>query len=174
MATRVRCARGAHISRVPLRHPAKLRTLVQAPSCGPSQREIFPLYVVVGAGPPAACSSFRQLVAISRQNEVYKYPDLWICLYKTYGCDTWELEAECVNSAWETEGGAPYAAFYPKEKLEDPWPDATHELRIDASPELTDVDSEGNEKNVSEPRRPPLLLARLSSSLPESHRVHCV
>eukprot|EP00752_Nemacystus_decipiens_P013005 g11506.t1 len=81
-------------------------------------------------------------------NEVYKYPDLWICLYNKYGCDQWEFEANCVDSAWDTEGGVPYAAFYPRDKLEDYNPNLKFdERRIDATPELTNEDDEGKEKN---------------------------
>ncbi|CAM9812689.1 unnamed protein product [Ectocarpus sp. 4 AP-2014] len=77
-------------------------------------------------------------------SEVYKYPDLWICLYNNYGCDEWELEEECVDSAWMTEGGVPDAVFYPRVKLDQLQETTTEELQIEAIPENTDYDSEGN------------------------------
>eukprot|EP00903_Cladosiphon_okamuranus_P013102 g12221.t1 len=80
-------------------------------------------------------------------NEVYKYPDLWVCPYVRYGCDTWELERSCVDSAWMTEAGPPDAVFYPRLKLDNPWEHTIDERRIEAFPEDTGVDSEGNQKN---------------------------
>lgn len=97
------------------------------------------------------------LPLLSFQNEVYKYPDLWVCPYVRYGCDTWELEASCVDSAWMTEGGTPDAVFYPRLKLENPWEETIQERRIEAIADDTGVDSEGNEKNVSRTSKPPLL-----------------
>lgn len=66
------------------------------------------------------------------QNEVYKYPDIWICPYHQYGCDSQELELECIDSAWMTEAGAPDAVFYPREKLNKLDQDTTAELQIEA------------------------------------------
>ncbi|CBN78263.1 hypothetical protein Esi_0005_0128 [Ectocarpus siliculosus] len=77
-------------------------------------------------------------------NVVYKYPDLWICPYVNYGCDAWELEEECVDSAWMTEGGEPDAVFYPREKLDQLHQVTTEERKIAAIPDLTNFDSEGN------------------------------
>ncbi|CBN78282.1 hypothetical protein Esi_0005_0160 [Ectocarpus siliculosus] len=77
-------------------------------------------------------------------NEVYKFPDLWICLFVNYGCDEWELEEGCVDSAWMTEGGVPDAVFYPRVKLDQLQETTTEELQIEAIPENTDYDSEGN------------------------------
>eukprot|EP00752_Nemacystus_decipiens_P018199 g16328.t1 len=78
-------------------------------------------------------------------NVVYKYPDLWICMYDQFGCDDQGLESKCVGSAWDTERGPPDAVFYPKEKLNDIYSNATEELPISASDENTDVyDSEWN------------------------------
>lgn len=88
-----------------------------------------------------------------------------------YGCDAWELEEQCVDSAWGTEGGAPYAAFYPREKLEDLWPNTTDELRIEATPELTNFDSEGNEKNVSLETLP---APRLPCFLSDTRSMRCL
>ncbi|CAM9249798.1 unnamed protein product, partial [Ectocarpus sp. 8 AP-2014] len=77
-------------------------------------------------------------------NEVYKFPDLWICLFVNYGCDEWELEEECVDSAWMTEGGVPNAVFYPRVQLGQEQETTTEQLQIEAIPENTDYDSEGN------------------------------
>ncbi|CBN78260.1 hypothetical protein Esi_0005_0114 [Ectocarpus siliculosus] len=79
-------------------------------------------------------------------NVVYKYPDLWICPYVNYGCDEWELEEECVDSAWMTEGGKPDAVFYPRVKLDQLHQVTTEERQINAIPDLTNFDSEGNEQ----------------------------
>lgn len=75
---------------------------------------------------------------------MYKNPDLWICLFNNYGCDEWELEKQCVHSAWDTQGGAPDAVFYPRVKLNQLQETTTEELQIEAIPEDTDYDSEGN------------------------------
>ncbi|CAM9171945.1 unnamed protein product, partial [Ectocarpus sp. 8 AP-2014] len=79
-------------------------------------------------------------------NVVYKYPDLWICPYVNYGCDEYELEEECVDSAWMTEGGKPDAVFYPRVKLDQLHQVTTEERKINAIPDFTDFDSEGNEE----------------------------
>lgn len=47
----------------------------------------------------------------SPQNNVYKYPDIYVCLYNFYGCDNQELEEDCVRSAQITEGGNSTAVF---------------------------------------------------------------
>eukprot|EP00904_Undaria_pinnatifida_P000566 jgi/Undpi1/1050/HiC_scaffold_10.g04513.m1 len=44
-------------------------------------------------------------------NNVYKYPDIYVCLYNFYGCDNQELEEDCVRSAQITEGGNSTAVF---------------------------------------------------------------
>ena len=72
------------------------------------------------------------------QNVVYKYPDIWICPYVQYGCDALELEKECVDSAWMTEGGAPDAVFYPRERLNHTHQQATEQLQIEAVPVNTE------------------------------------
>lgn len=95
------------------------------------------------------CSLPRIILLCNFQNVVYKYPDMWVCLYNNYGCDEWELEEECADSAWMTEGGAPYAAFYPRDKLEDYNNHTIDERRIEATAQLTNYDSEGHEKPVS-------------------------
>lgn len=73
------------------------------------------------------------------QNVVYAYPDLWVCPYNKYGCDNWEFESECAKSVFETEGGEPYAAFYPRDKLEDYNLDTIEERRINATAGETEV-----------------------------------
>lgn len=46
------------------------------------------------------------------KNTVYAYPDVWVCLYDTYGCDEQHLEQECLDSSKMTEWGKPSAVFY--------------------------------------------------------------
>lgn len=45
------------------------------------------------------------------KNTVYAYPDMWVCLYSTYGCDALDLEEQCLDSATITEGGNASAVF---------------------------------------------------------------
>lgn len=45
------------------------------------------------------------------QNGVYKYPDIYVCLYDFFGCDKMELEGDCMGSAQSTEGGRSTAVF---------------------------------------------------------------
>lgn len=45
------------------------------------------------------------------QNDVYKYPDIYVCLYDFYGCDDLELEGDCMGSFQSTEGGKSNAVF---------------------------------------------------------------
>lgn len=52
--------------------------------------------------------------AFPLQNEIYKYPDIWVCLYEHYGCDDSTLEEECVRSANATEGGMTTATYQPQ------------------------------------------------------------
>ena len=47
------------------------------------------------------------------QNKVYRYPDTWVCLYNTYGCDEMEREERCMNSSTQTDGGNTTAVFFP-------------------------------------------------------------
>lgn len=44
---------------------------------------------------------------------MYRYPDVWMCLYDYYGCDEKELEKQCVASANRTEGGPVRAIYHP-------------------------------------------------------------
>lgn len=44
---------------------------------------------------------------------MYKYPDVWACLFDYYGCDELELEEECVSSMNSTEGGETRARYHP-------------------------------------------------------------
>ncbi len=83
------------------------------------------------------------LFVLALQNKVYKYPDLMVCPYVQYGCDAYELEADCVASAWETEGGPPDAVFYPRETLDQLHQTTTDELQIRATGYLTDQDEVG-------------------------------
>lgn len=47
------------------------------------------------------------------QNELYDYPDVYVCLYTFYGCDTLEQEEGCISSVYNTEGGMPSAILNP-------------------------------------------------------------
>ena len=47
----------------------------------------------------------------SMKNTVYTYPDVWVCMYDTYGCD--DLEKMCIDSSSSTEGGNTGAVFHP-------------------------------------------------------------
>lgn len=47
------------------------------------------------------------------QDDPYKYPDVFVCLYDYYGCDAPELEKDCMFSADSTEGGLTNAIFNP-------------------------------------------------------------
>ena len=67
-------------------------------------------FSIIRSYPP--CSPFRLV-----KNKVYAYPDMWVCLYDTYGCDTQDLEDECLDSAKTTEGGNASAVFYPGEEI---------------------------------------------------------
>lgn len=49
----------------------------------------------------------------SIQNELYKYPDVYVCLYNYYGSDTLEQEEDCIYSVNDTEGGMPSAILNP-------------------------------------------------------------
>jgi len=97
-----------------------------------------------------SCASFFPIV-FNLQKKVYKYPDLWVCLYKQYGCDSWELEEDCVASAWKTEGGPPNAVFYPRETLGDLDQTTTDELPIKATGTFTNKD----EVSLAFPRTTP-------------------
>lgn len=44
---------------------------------------------------------------------MYKYPDVHVCLYKFYGCDSLELEEDCTASALKMNGGFTTATFNP-------------------------------------------------------------
>ncbi|CAB1104807.1 unnamed protein product [Ectocarpus sp. CCAP 1310/34] len=52
-------------------------------------------------------------VSFEVSNTVYEYPDIWVCLYGEYGCDSGELEEECMESAQLTGWGNTSAVFYP-------------------------------------------------------------
>lgn len=53
------------------------------------------------------------LPGFTAQNVVYDYPDIWVCLYSTYGCDLEKREEGCANSSSLIEGRAPTVVFYP-------------------------------------------------------------
>eukprot|EP00752_Nemacystus_decipiens_P013067 g11557.t1 len=76
---------------------------------------------------------------------VYTYPDLWICLYADYGCDDFFLQQQCLDSAWMTEGGEPYAAFYPRIKANKTFAHTTEELRIEATQASFDSEGDGQD-----------------------------
>lgn len=59
------------------------------------------------------------------QNNVYKYPDIYVCLYNFFGCDDQQLEEDCMRSAQGTEGGISTAVF--NQDM-----DNEQELRVDA------------------------------------------
>lgn len=65
----------------------------------------------------------------SAQGEGYKYPDVWVCLYESHGCDAKENEDDCVYSSSTTQGGFTTATFNP---------DCDDEQEIAASAVLTD------------------------------------
>ena len=58
----------------------------------------------------------------SMKNTVYTYPDVWVCLYHTYGCDAMYLEEECMESSSTTEGGNTGAVFFPGGEYEQQIP----------------------------------------------------
>ncbi|CAN0176299.1 unnamed protein product, partial [Ascophyllum nodosum] len=41
----------------------------------------------------------------TRQNDIYIYPDLWICTHESYGCDEYHDIQACARSINKTEGG---------------------------------------------------------------------
>ena len=49
---------------------------------------------------------------VLRQNDLYKYPDIYVCLYNFYGCDTMGLEPDCMSSYNQTEGARTKATFH--------------------------------------------------------------
>ena len=51
------------------------------------------------------------------QNTIYDYPDIWVCMYDSYGCDAIEREEGCANSSTLMEGKTPTAVFYPNTSL---------------------------------------------------------
>lgn len=90
-----------------------------------------PAHLIMGIYFEVISLSFvSSLFPTALQNEVYKYPDLWVCPYNQYGCDDTSLEMGCVNSAWETEAGVPNAIFYPSDGTDQV---ATDQLQIEAN-----------------------------------------
>lgn len=47
-----------------------------------------------------------------RQNDVYDFPDVYVCFYDNFGCDRQDLEESCRDSVFET-GRRPMATFNP-------------------------------------------------------------
>ena len=73
---------------------------------------------------------------IATQNDIYLYPDLWVCLYDTYGCDDQAYEEQCVDSIFDTEGGSTRARYRPgddNETLINFTANLTKEVKISAS-----------------------------------------
>ena len=54
----------------------------------------------------------------TRQNDIYIYPDLWICTHVSYGCDIYEDVEACARSTNETEGGPTSATYRPEDEDE--------------------------------------------------------
>lgn len=46
------------------------------------------------------------------QDELYKFPDVYVCLYNFYGCDAQDQEEDCLYSALEVEGRNSSAEYY--------------------------------------------------------------
>ena len=69
-------------------------------------------------------------ICFTKQNEIYTYPDLWICLYNNYGCDKTEIEKECIMSVFDTEGGPTRATYRPGDD---------HETTINFTANVTDT-----------------------------------
>ncbi|CAN0356024.1 unnamed protein product, partial [Ascophyllum nodosum] len=51
-------------------------------------------------------------------NNIYIYPDLWICTHVSYGCDIYEDVEACARSTNETEGGPTSATYRPEDEDE--------------------------------------------------------
>lgn len=47
------------------------------------------------------------------QNDLYEYPDVYVCLYNFFGCDSLDLEEQCIGTVHSTEGGETKAFFNP-------------------------------------------------------------
>eukprot|EP00904_Undaria_pinnatifida_P000588 jgi/Undpi1/1052/HiC_scaffold_10.g04515.m1 len=61
----------------------------------------------------AVKASENPSTSFALSNNVYKYPDIYVCLYSFYGCDTLELEEKCRDSTHSTEGGRSTAIYNP-------------------------------------------------------------
>ncbi|CAM9165602.1 unnamed protein product, partial [Hapterophycus canaliculatus] len=46
-------------------------------------------------------------------NQLYKYPDIDVCFYESYGCDDEDTAEECMDSAFGTAAGHTSAVFNP-------------------------------------------------------------
>ena len=63
---------------------------------------------------------------------MYKYPDIYVCLYNYQGCDDVGLEEDCMRSAQGTEGENSTAVFNQgkdNEKVLGVEANATHDVR---------------------------------------------
>lgn len=69
--------------------------------------------IIIGVDPSNVNTCFMQ-----QQDDIYEYPDLWVCLYDTYGCDAYEYEEQCVSSIFDTEGGSTTAVYRPGDPYE--------------------------------------------------------
>ncbi|CAN0463190.1 unnamed protein product, partial [Ascophyllum nodosum] len=54
----------------------------------------------------------------TQSNEIYSYPDLWICTQESYGCDEEDYIEQCTKSINDTEGGPTTARYRPGDKDE--------------------------------------------------------
>eukprot|EP00904_Undaria_pinnatifida_P008146 jgi/Undpi1/4461/HiC_scaffold_17.g07815.m1 len=100
---------------------------------------IVPSKPTVVHGLRCAFDEVTIFVCVNMEDEVYEYPDVWVCLFDTYGCDEQGLEEECANSSSLIEGLAPTAVFYPND--DDPTDYRRQEIAGNSA--LTDVSTIG-------------------------------
>ena len=62
---------------------------------------------------PTITAQYDITIFLTKQDEIYTYPDVWVCLYDNYGCDNSESERQCVMSIFDTEGGPTRATYRP-------------------------------------------------------------
>ncbi|CAN0175933.1 unnamed protein product, partial [Scytosiphon promiscuus] len=85
-------------------------------------------------------------------NQLYRYPDVYVCLYDYFGCDEMDLEEECVFTAFDTQGARRTRAVFN--------PDGDTEQEIAASGILTDskgwcASFEASEVEIADGERDP-------------------
>ena len=73
---------------------------------------------------------FNAPTFFTQSNEIYSYPDLWICTQESYGCDEYGYREKCTKSINDTEGGPTTARYRPGDK---------DELNIYFTAKLTEV-----------------------------------